>query len=171
MLRSDDSRVTPRQDRPQDVVGSNGSSGARTPPLADAPESRRGRRSHRGAMPPHCCGSGALAMIMHFRNLASAPGDNEVLKDAKSVHVGIQFHHERQSVTGPPRPNHSKRRTHLAIPRNTARQRSTSTIASALIRPKAGPTLSRFTVMALSAITCDGFCKTVRGAWLNGDAQ
>lgn len=48
---------------------------------------------------------------------------------------------------------------HLAIPTNRAKQRSTSTSASTSIRPNAGPTLSRFTVMALSTITCDCFCK------------
>ena len=48
---------------------------------------------------------------------------------------------------------------YFAIPKNTARQRSTSTSASASMRPKDLPTLSRLTVMALSTITCDGFCK------------
>lgn len=46
---------------------------------------------------------------------------------------------------------------YFAIPRNTAKQRSTSTKAFASMRPKAGPSLSRFTVTALSTITCDGF--------------
>ncbi len=42
---------------------------------------------------------------------------------------------------------------YLAMPKYTAKQRSTSTIASESMRPKAGPTLSRFTVIALSTIT------------------
>ena len=48
---------------------------------------------------------------------------------------------------------------YFAIPKNTARQRSTSINASASMRPKDGPILSRLTVMALSTITWQGFCK------------
>lgn len=39
---------------------------------------------------------------------------------------------------------------------NTARHRPTSSIAASLAEPNASPSLSRFTVMALSIITCDG---------------
>lgn len=42
---------------------------------------------------------------------------------------------------------------YLAMPKNTAKQRSTSTIASESMCPKAGPSLSRFIVIALSTIT------------------
>src|SRR5690606_11382084 len=48
---------------------------------------------------------------------------------------------------------------YFAIPKNTARLRSTSIIVSASMRPMAGPTLSRLTAIGLSIITCDGFCK------------
>ncbi len=48
---------------------------------------------------------------------------------------------------------------YLAMPKNTAKQLSTSTDAFASMCPKAGPTFFRFMVMALSTITCDGFCK------------
>jgi len=45
---------------------------------------------------------------------------------------------------------------YFAIPKNTARQRSTSSRVSAPMRPKTGPSLSRLTVMALSTMTCEG---------------
>lgn len=41
---------------------------------------------------------------------------------------------------------------HFAIPKNTAKQRSTCTNVSASTCPKAAPTLLRFTVMALSTM-------------------
>ena len=52
-----------------------------------------------------------------------------------------------------------RRPPYFAIPKNKAKHRSISTRASSPMRPKAGPTLSRLTVMALSTITWEGFCK------------
>ncbi|OIQ74288.1 hypothetical protein GALL_440670 [mine drainage metagenome] len=53
---------------------------------------------------------------------------------------------------------------HLAMPKNTARQRPTSSITSSLADPITSPSLSRLTVIALSTITCDDFCKPL--PWL-----
>ena len=51
-----------------------------------------------------------------------------------------------------------------ATPRNTASDRVTDSMASALRRPNGWPILSRFTVMALSTITCDGLRRPFSGA-------
>ncbi|KPX03317.1 hypothetical protein ALO74_200142 [Pseudomonas syringae pv. cunninghamiae] len=47
----------------------------------------------------------------------------------------------------------TRKRCQLAIPKNTAKQRSTSTIESTPICPKVGPIFSRLRVMVLSSMT------------------
>ena len=54
-----------------------------------------------------------------------------------------------------------------AIPRKTARARETVTMVSASREPNTGPSLSRFTDIALSTMTCDGLRKPFCGV---GDA-
>lgn len=48
---------------------------------------------------------------------------------------------------------------YFAIPKNTAKHRSTTTSVSVSMRPKGGVSLSRRTVMVLSTMTCEGFVK------------
>ncbi|KAJ8136396.1 hypothetical protein OY671_010391, partial [Metschnikowia pulcherrima] len=49
----------------------------------------------------------------------------------------------------------ASRASQPASPRNRARERSTSTMATSSSGPKAGPILSAFTVMGLSSMICD----------------